>query len=85
MRVYALVLSMLLASNVLAETHNVSSMQELQQALNQAASNEEADIIMLAAGTYDFSGNTYWLEYRPEGPPRPAEKFPLTIMGAGVD
>lgn len=85
MRVYALVLSMLLATNVLAETHNVSSMQELQQALNQAASNGEADIIMLAAGTYDFSGNTYWLEYRPLAPPQPAEKFPLTIMGAGID
>lgn len=85
MRVFTLILSMLLAANALAETHNVSSMQELQQALNQAASNEEADIIMLGAGTYDFSSNTYWLEYRPEGPPQPAEKFPLTIRGAGVD
>ena len=85
MKVYTLVLSMLLATNILAETHNVSTVEELKQALTQAAGNEEADFIMLAAGTYDFSNNPYWLEYRPEGPPRPAEKFPLTIMGAGVD
>ncbi len=76
---------MLLATNVMAKSHNVSSVQELQQALSQAARNKEADFIMLAAGTYDFSKNSFWLEYRPEGAPKPPEKYPLTIMGAGVD
>jgi len=85
MRICSVIFSLLLATNVLAESHNVSSVQEFQQVLATAATNQEADTIMLSAGTYDFSSMTYWLEYRPEGPPNPAEKYPLTIMGAGVD
>ena len=51
----------ILSTSVLAQTFNVSTTQELRQALLDAAFNDQADTIILADGTYktiDFASSS---------------------------
>lgn len=70
--------SLLLSSQALAATFNVSSTAELRQALSDAASNEEDDTILLADGTYntndDGVGTFVYLS---------TENSSLTLRGSG--
>ena len=63
-----------------AETFNVSTTQELRQALQDAATNGQDDVIMLADGTYkttDDGGGTFTFFDN--------EDYELTIQGSSAD
>lgn len=76
----ALILGLCLAASfgvARAEEFTVSNSAEFQDALNEAASNGQADTINLNAGTYPALSNFFY------GPPS-TENFALNIKGAGA-
>ena len=67
-----------IVGSVVADDYNVSTVNELTTALGLAEANNNADVIYVAAGTYDL---TAALTYAPNG----AEFFNLSIVGSGSD